>query len=263
MYKEITKKIETAVKAASKIIPSSLGEGRVISKDGRGNFATEYDLAVQRALIKSLKEICPEAYIIGEEDTEGNGGTGENAFVIDPIDGTTNFMHNMKKSAISVAYAEKGIVKSGVVFDPYLDEMFTASYGGGAYLNGEKISVSERNIEYGVVFFGASPYYDHLIDYSINLAGEFLKRCTDIRRLGVASLELCYVACGRGEAQFELVLSPWDYSAAQLIITEAGGIATDMKGRPLPVDKKSSVMVSNKVCRKDVEKIINLNPIDL
>lgn len=255
--KEMLEKVKSAVKAAAQIIPTTVEDSDIIGKDGKANYATEYDLAVQKNLFEALRKICPEAKLIGEEDIGETSTESTKAFIVDPIDGTTNFMHGVRKSAICVAYAENDAVLLGVVYDPYADEMFTAVKGGGAYLNGKKISVSERNLENSLVIFGAAPYYEELISKSLKAAEKLLRASQDIRRFGSGALEICYVACGRADVQFELVLCPWDYAAASLVLEEAGGIISDINGGKLSLEKKCSVLSANKVAYEDAKRIIS------
>ncbi len=259
MLNKLKDEMIKAVKDAAGIIPKNVTDKEIVAKDGKNNFVTYYDMEVQKRLFACLKKLCPDAHLVGEEDIGEESRKAEKAFIVDPIDGTTNFIHGMKKSAVSVAYTENNQVKIGVVYDPYMDEMFTAVKGEGAFLNGNKIKVSEKKLGEGLVFFGASPYYTEMIDKTFLTAREFMKNSHDIRRLGAASLEICYVACGRAEVQFEYVLCPWDYAAAGFILEEAGGIAGNMEGGKLSLERKDSTLCSNKAAYEDAKKIIENN----
>ena len=133
----------------------------------------------------------------------------------------------------------------GVVYNPYLDEMFYAQRGKGAYLNGRRISVSGNPLKNGIVIFGTSPYYEELNRASFELAYDYFKKSLDIRRSGSAALDLCSVAAGRAELFFELRLSPWDYAAASLIVEEAGGIVTTVEGGKITLGESCSVLAKN------------------
>lgn len=134
----------------------------------------------------------------------------------------------------------------GVVYNPYLKEVFTAVRGKGAYLNGNPISVSGEDLENGIVLFGTSPYNTELARASFDMAYDYFQKCLDIRRSGSAALDLCAVAAGRAERYFELILSPWDFAAGALIVEEAGGIVTTTEGEKLPNLQKTSVLARNK-----------------
>ena len=167
-------------------------------------------------------------------------------FIVDPIDGTTNFIKDYHVSCISVGLLEDGEVKIGVIYNPYLDEMFWAVKGKGAYCNGRRIHVSEQPLGNGLILFGASPYYKELHKKSFEMAYELFSPALDIRRSGSAALDLCSIAAGRAELYFELKLSPWDYAAGSLIVEEAGGIVTTVEGEKLSFDRPCSVMAKNK-----------------
>jgi len=217
----------------------------VTAKEGHANFVTTYDKAIQEKLREGLLKLKPDAVFVGEEEDIHPSIFDGLAFVVDPIDGTTNFIRDYKQSCISVALLEKGVPVLGLVYNPYLDEMFTARKGGGAFLNGERIHVSDLPLELGIVLFGTSPYYPELNKKSFDLAYDYFKNALDIRRSGSSALDLCSIASGRAEVFFELRLSPWDYAAGSLIVTEAGGKVTTAEGEPLRFDCPCSVLASN------------------
>lgn len=226
---------------------------RIKEKAGTANFVTAYDVAVEDFLYDRLAKLFPEAKFIGEEDGANHAGYTANglSFIIDPIDGTTNFIHGYLHSAVSVGLCEKGRIIAGVVLDPYQNELFAADFGEGATLNGEKIAVSERRLRDALVCFGTSPYRRELAEASFNEAKRLYLGCRDIRRSGSAALDLAYVACGRCDLFFELTLSPWDYAAGSLLVTEAGGRISAMDGKELPFDKPSSVLAANQQAGAD------------
>ena len=166
----------------------------------------------------------------------------KHAFIVDPIDGTTNFIKDYHASAISIALLDEGQVVIGVVYNPYLDEMFWAERGMGAFCNGERIHVSDQPLENGLVLFGASPYDKQLWKRSFELAYAYFEKALDIRRSGSAALDLCSIAAGRAEVYFELQLSPWDYAAGSLIVEEAGGVVTGIDGEPIQFERPSSIL---------------------
>ena len=218
-------------------------------KSGARDVVTEYDRRVQELLTAELRAALPEAHFFCEEMNEREKLDSEHLFIIDPIDGTMNFVRGFSHSCIAVAYASRGTVLAAAVYNPYLDEMFTAMRGQGAFCNGKRIHVSSEPLENGLVIFGTSPYNEELSERSFKLAYSYFKESIDIRRTGSAALDMCSVAAGRAELFFELSLSPWDYAAGALIVEEAGGIVTDIDGNALAYDRKSSVLARNKAAR--------------
>ncbi len=194
----------------------------VREKEGHANFVTDLDEAVQAQVIEALTPLVPGAQFVAEEK-RNEAVTAGCAWVIDPIDGTQNFISGLRHSAVSIALLEGGSPALGAVYDPYADELFAARAGGGAYLNGRRIAVSSRELSRAVVFFGTAPYNLELADQSFAAAKAIFRACCDVRRSGSAALDLCAVAAGRCEGYFELRLSPWDYAAGSLIVQEAGG----------------------------------------
>ena len=215
-------------------------------KAGKANFVTAYDCKIQEMLQIKLAQILPEAEFLGEEEDCMINREAEYIFVVDPIDGTTNFIKDYHMSCVSVGLIRNGKRYLGVVHNPYLDETFSAISGEGAYMNGNAIHVSSDALENGVVLFGSSPYNTELAKASFELAYEYFQKCLDIRRSGSAALDLCSIASGRAELYFELILSPWDFAAGALIVEEAGGIVTTVEGGALPCLEKSSVLARNK-----------------
>lgn len=242
----IIKKIEKTVRECGDILlHADRDEHFVSSKEGHGNFVTVYDKKIQEKLRESLNEILPEAAFVGEEEDIHPDIHEGFAFVVDPIDGTANFVRDLKGSVISVGLLKDGKPYIGVVYNPYLDEMFTAKKGCGAYVNDKPIAVSKRPLSDGMVLFGTAPYYRELNDKAFELAGNLWKQALDLRRTGTAALDLCLVAAGRAELFFELILQPWDYAAGAVILTEAGGKIETLEGTALTFDKPCSVLATN------------------
>ena len=222
-------------------------------KTSAADLVTEYDVAVENFLKEKLPSLVPGSIFFGEEEAENADPSRGWAFIVDPIDGTTNFVRGLRQSAISVGLAHDGVVEYGVVYDPYKDEMFSAQRGGGAFLNGRPIHVSARPIEQGIFGMGTAIYRREYLEPTMRLTEQLFKRSCDFRRLGAAALDLCNVACGRTELFFEYSLCPWDQAAGSLIITEAGGFICTLEGRPLSLTDRCSVWASNQV-NKDVLK---------
>lgn len=221
----------------------------VTAKSGSGNFVTVYDVRVQTFLMNAIKEKIPTATFIAEEkDNDAAVLKSDCCFVIDPIDGTTNFIHNYRHSCISVAVFSHGEPVLGAIYDPYLGEYYHARKGHGAYIGDLPIHVTDTPLETATVAFGTSPYYRYrLADPTFSLAKELFLVTADVRRCGSAALDLAYLAAGRNDAFFEMILSPWDFAAGYVLITEAGGMITTLDGSPLDFSKPQSVIAANKV----------------
>lgn len=196
------------------------------------DFVTEVDKAAEAAIIETLQEAYPNYGILAEESGESAGkGDGEFQWIIDPLDGTTNFIHGLPQYAVSIALAKGGVIDQAVVFDPNRNELFTASKGGGAFLNERRIRVSKRLKLQGSLIGTGFPYrmFDH-VDTYLAIFKELAQKTAGMRRPGAASLDLAYVACGRYDGFWEFGLSPWDMAAGALLISEAGGLVSDMRG---------------------------------
>lgn len=236
------------VKECGKVILNADREKMAIDiKSGVADLVTEYDKNIQKQLEIGLKKILPEAKFIGEEGSNDELTDDGFAFIVDPIDGTTNFVKDFHISAISVALLKGKEVVAGIVYNPYLDEMFYAIKSQGAFCNGKKISVSSQPLSNALVLFGSSPYDKNLFPKTIEILSEYFYKVLDIRRSGSAALDLCSVACGRAELYFELQTSPWDFAAGKLIVEEAGGVVTTLDGSPISFEGKSSILAKNNV----------------
>ena len=245
---KLVEQIADAVRECSKIILSAeRSESIIDSKEGHANFVTLYDKKVQEELFMRLREILPEAVLVGEEEDVHSSIDKGFAFIVDPIDGTTNFIKDYKTSCISVGLTKDGLQYIGVVYNPYLDEMFTAQEGKGAYLNGKPISVSRDPMSNSIVLMGTAPYYEELRERTLELIKGYLEGALDIRRSGSAALDLCAVAAGRADYFVELRLCPWDFAAGSLIVKEAGGIVTTPDGQELTLDRACGVVAFNGV----------------
>lgn len=255
LQRTLIEKIADAVRECGEIMLHADRTGNYVDeKGGHANFVTIYDKKVQEELKKRLFEILPEAVFVGEEEDIHASIKKGLAFIVDPIDGTTNFIKDYNTSAISVGLTNDGQPYMGVVYNPYLDEMFTAEKGKGAFLNGKPIHVSKQPLSNGIVLFGTAPYYENLTKKSFQMAYDYFKKALDVRRSGSAALDLCTIAAGRAELFFELQLSPWDYAAGTLIVKEAGGIVTTVEGTTITLDKPCSILASNRVVA--MEKIL-------
>ena len=227
-------------------------------KQGDVNYVTFYDKKVQDFLIENLKKAYPNAYFIAEEkDNDNNALQNDLCFIIDPIDGTTNFIRDYKSSSVSIGLFSRGEGIFGAILNPYLGELYTAEKGKGAYLNGQKICVSTKAFNEAIFAFGSSPYYkSELADKTFAVAKTLFLSCADIRRTGSAALDFCHVATGRIDLFFECRLSPWDFAAGSVIVKEAGGIITDMDGNELDFSKPQSILCSNGAIHKSALSVV-------
>lgn len=238
--------IKTAKQAGS--IITGAHEMEIYNKEGHANYVTNVDVEVQRFLKKRLLELLPGSVFIGEEQ-ENQGLDDRPSWIVDPIDGTTNFCRGREFSAVSIALLEKKTPVLACIYQPYSDEMFTAQKNGGAFLNGRPIHVSEVEFEHALVGVGTSPYWSDLVEKGMRLALEFLKRTDDLRRCGSAALDLAWTACGRQDIFFELRLSPWDVAAGALIVEEAGGVFMMPDCGEVQFGKPAAVLATNRKCR--------------
>ncbi len=228
---------------------------KVYQKEGHANFVTQADLGVQAFLMEELKKAAPEAVFFAEEK-ENEALTDAATFMIDPIDGTTNFMRGRKCSSISVALLQNREPVLAAILNPYTKELFHAEKGKGAFLNGQPIHVSGQDFQGALVSMGTSPYDAALAGKTMKAAEKFLLAAGDLRRTGSAAIDLCDVACGRSDIYWELILSPWDFAAGALIVKEAGGMIVSPGRGPLHFDQKTPVLAANPICFDKAEEIL-------
>jgi len=221
----------------------------VDAKEGHANFVTSYDSKIQEVIRERLSLSFNDVTFVGEEDDIHQSIENGFAFIVDPIDGTSNFMKDYHMSVISVGMTLDEKPYAGVVYNPYLEEFFYGISGCGACCNSQKISVSDSDLENSLVLFGTAPYYEEFQDATFELAKECLKHAIDLRRSGSAALDLCAIASGRADLYFEFKLCPWDFAAGALIVKEAGGIVTTLDGEELKYDGKCSILASNGVAK--------------
>ena len=252
----LRKEIESAARKAGEIMLSANSiEAATDAKSGHANFVTKYDRKVQEFLFAELARVLPEASFVGEE--EGAASFREEyrrgfAFVIDPIDGTTNFIKAYRPSVTSIGLLLDGKPYIGVVYNPYQDVMFSAERGKGAYRNGVRIHSSEEPLARSLFSMGTAPYYEELTARSFQIAAAYLPRTIDMRRSGTAAWDLCLLAEGITGLYYELKLGLWDFTAGAVIAEEAGCVLTDIDGNELTYDGPSSVLaVSAGVARED------------
>ena len=254
------KAVEEVVRRAGMMIKEAhLSADSVQHKEGAANFVTSYDVAIQRFLIDELHRIVPEAAFFGEEETEGNTREKELdglCFLIDPIDGTTNFMFRYNYSCVSVGLAYAKEMIAGFVYNPYVDEMFTAVRGNGAYLNGNRIHMPDSTLEDGIASFGCARYNNSHTDVLFCVVQEMFNRSLAVRSGGSAALDLCRVAAGASVVYLEMKLNPYDYAAASIIIEEAGGVISQIDGSKITLDQPCSILGAAPKAAGEVRKMI-------
>ncbi len=228
--------IKELIFSAGKILNDFYTRGVSVNFKGVRDLVTEADIRVENFLKEELGRLYPQIPVVSEESATGE--RFKTAFIIDPLDGTTNFAHRYPAFCISIAYVEDDEIKEGWVYNPLLSEFFHGKKGGGAYLNNEKICVSETERLKTALLATGFPYLDEFMPMILNYFNHMLPNCIGIRRGGSAALDLCYTACGRFDGFFELGLKPWDVAAGILFIREAGGRVTSIYGEEAtPYDK--------------------------
>lgn len=218
--------------AAGDIMKSAVDNSQrlEISEKSPNNFVSNADIAVEQTAIDVIRKAYPGHRILGEENGETGDANSEYRWVIDPIDGTTNFIKGLPHFAISIAVLKNNKLEAGLVYNPITDEMFTAARGQGATLNDRKIRASQVLPENAIIATGIPFKNEDLHPQTIKHLTNVLTTFPDIRRSGSAALDLCYVACGRVDGYYEYALSEWDIAAGALIAQESGAIVSDANG---------------------------------
>jgi len=227
------KELKTAVAAAKKAgaLLMKLSKGKLSVKfKSPIDMVTEADQKSEALIISAIRKAFPCDDIMTEESQDQRTAS-KRRWIIDPLDGTTNFAHGFPVWCVSIAFEEKGLVRTGAIYSPNLDELFTAAKGRGAFLNGKKITVSSEKILIRSLLATGFPYDVHTSpDNNLVNFQKFIKRAQAVRRPGSAAIDMAYLACGRFDGFWEIKLKPWDAAAASLMITEAGGRITNFSG---------------------------------
>jgi myo-inositol-1(or 4)-monophosphatase len=213
-----------------------------VTQKARHDYVTEIDKTSEKQIVREIKRYHPDHAILGEEG--GAEGESEFVWIIDPLDGTSNYLHGIPHFGVSIALQVKGRTEHAVVYDPMRDELFSASRGGGAHLNNTRIRVSARtSLENAVIATGFPFRQRGMMSVYTGIFSEVFKKIEDIRRNGAASLDLAWVAAGRMDAYFEIGMKAWDVAAGALLIREAGGVASDFEGNDA-VEKSNSILAA-------------------
>lgn len=229
LRKAKTVAVNAALKAG-RIITSYTGKNLSVNEKRLHDFVTQADKESEEAIIKTIRSAFPDHDILAEESGL-HKQSSECRWIIDPLDGTTNFIHGLPLYCVSIALEINGVISVGVVYEPVRKELFSAVSGRGAFLNGKPIRVSECSEPSKALLATGFPYRDYsMIENYLQLFKYFMTHSAGIRRPGSAALDLCYLACGRVDGFWELFLNPWDVAAGAVIIAEAGGALSDFNG---------------------------------
>jgi myo-inositol-1(or 4)-monophosphatase len=242
--------------------------GRVLRRYYAGHFRVEYkgeldllteaDQEAERAVLRIIRRAFPDHRFLAEESGGPSGRDDETPYkwIIDPLDGTTNFAHTFPMFCVSIALEVHGEIRLGVVYDPVRRELFTAEKGSGARLNGRPISVSRTGaLDRALLVTGFAYNVRRVSDNNLNHFSNFILRAQGVRRSGTAALDLCYVASGRFDGFWELNLSPWDTAAGTIIAKEAGAVITDFAGKPFDIYQKQ-ILASNGKIHNEMKEVL-------
>ena len=250
----LTIAVRAARKAGDYIIRES-DKIRSVESKSQHDYVTNVDQGAEQLIIDTISHSYADHSFLGEES--GSSGSGEYQWVIDPIDGTTNFIRKVPHWAISIACKYKGRTEIGVVYDPIREELFTAVRGRGAQFNGKRIRVSEtKGLEHSLIATGFPFRNKQMLDKYMTIFSKLFPHCSDMRRAGSAALDLAYVAAGRFDGFWEFGLSEWDTAAGSLLVKEAGGMISDIKGNP-NYQQSDSILAANPKAFKAMLKVIN------
>lgn len=242
--------LEHHLRQAGKLFQDRTAAGQVQTK-GIADYVTAVDYAVQQYIQEHLEVSYPHIQFLSEEKANQEIDPSGLVWVLDPVDGTTNLIHDYHTSCISLALMGGGEVALGMIYNPYSKELFQAKKGGGSYLNGERITVSgATKMEESLIAIGTSPYHKEMADENFELFKRLFLDCQDIRRSGSAALDLAHVACGRLEGYFEIGLKIWDFAAGMLLVREAGGSVLDYSGAQADTSMVNNIVAGNsEICR--------------
>ena len=230
---------------AGQVLRSGYGRAeRIRKKESEVDLLTEYDLKAEELIVSRIREAYPDHAILSEEGKEQE--QGDRMWVIDPLDGTTNFAHGVPIFSVSIAFLEQGVPSLGVVYAPVMEEFFTAIKGRGAWLNDEPLAVSTTDDLNDSLLVTGFPYdIRSRPDNNLDNYATFSLRSRAVRRLGSAAIDLCYVGAGRFDAYWEVQTFPWDCAAGALVVQEAGGQVSRLDGQPVEYSQRTSIVASN------------------
>jgi myo-inositol-1(or 4)-monophosphatase len=238
-----------AAREAGAFLVSRLGKIKTIErkKGQETDLVTDIDRESERMIISRIHATYPSHAILGEEGGQLASGS-DTCWVIDPLDGTTNYTHSFPIFSVSIGIQHKGELVAGVVYNPVADELFSAERGSGSFLNGERLRVSNIDTLINSLLVTGFPYNVRENPYNVvQHFQQFLMEAQGVRRLGSAALDLCYVAAGRLDGYWEVTLQPWDKAAGIVIVQEAGGRVTDFLGNPADIHNPNTLASNGKI----------------
>lgn len=257
----ISETAHQAADAAGRILSDYFHNGVTMrTKSASVDLVSDADVNAERCIADTIRTAFPDHHILGEEENTAEVNA-EHLWIIDPLDGTTNFAHSIPHFAVSIAYYHKGVPQYGVIHNPIRNDWYRAERGSGAFHNDQVLAVSTAG-SLREVLVGVGFYYDRGEMMSATLAAVerlFRQQIHGIRRFGTASLDLALVACGQLGAFFEYQLSPWDFAAGRLLLEEAGGKITTCHGTPLPLEK-TTVLATNNILHDDMLEQVRREP---
>jgi len=254
-----------AAREAGELIMRSIDkiDQLTIEQKDRNNYVSEVDKAAEQTIIRAIHKYYPDHAILAEESGR-NKAKSDFEWIIDPLDGTTNFLHQFPQFSISIAVLEKGKLMHGVVFDPTRDEMFYASRGQGARMNNRRLRVTEQKTLNNALLATGFPYYEFdYIDSYLASFKSFMQSTAGIRRAGSAALDLAYVAAGRVDGYWEFNLKPWDIAAGILLVKEAGGLCTDFAGTENQLETGNVLACTPKIMKEMMQTLVKTVPAEL
>ncbi|MBC9812388.1 inositol monophosphatase [Crocinitomicaceae bacterium CZZ-1] len=255
-YNDLNKKAIDIIQQSGEFVERRNNKN-IFEEKGKDNFLSYLDLEIQEYLAKSLKNIFPLANIVSEEYDANPDIDDGHYWIIDPIDGTTNLIHNYPHYCTSITLINNYEPIIGITYNPITKDLFRAQKGKGAFLNDKRINVSKNDIlQKSILGFGF-PYDKTKILPIVDLLKKAIFKSQDLRRTGSAALDLAYVACGRIDGFFELDLEIWDFAAGSLLISEAGGNISDWKNLRLNFKDKSNIIATNNLIHKELLELIN------
>lgn len=246
---------EATARAAGAILRERFGQVHDVRFKGPLDMVTEADQAAEALIAARLTSAFPAHDLLGEEGSRGSCADGDFRWVIDPLDGTTNFTHGLPTFAVSIALEERGIPLVGAVYDPMRDELFMARRHGGATLNGERLCVSAVDTLFGSLLVTGFSYDLTVRARQAETWRDLLTRVQAIRQTGSAALNLCYIAAGRLDGYWERGISAWDVAAGALMVQEAGGAVTNMSGGPFRSDERQILATNGGIHRQLLDVI--------
>jgi myo-inositol-1(or 4)-monophosphatase len=250
MHPMLNTAIKAARRAATVINRASFDPAQIVVTEKQHNdFVTDIDQAAEQAIVETLLKAYPDHAILAEESgaSKNLNDESEFAWIIDPIDGTTNFMHGYANYCVSIALMQRGVITQAVIYDPVRNDLFTASKGGGAFLNDKRIRVTKHDRLTNTLLASGHGAGPRAFDEYVKMVSIVTEKCQAVRNGGSAALDLANVACGRLDGFFEKNLKPWDIAAGSLLVTEAGGICGEFNGESAYLNKGHIIAASPKV----------------